>query len=160
VKAADSQAAIISLEAMLSRGSDSLRHLTEVRLPLELEIAGWAAERATDEQLAVLDAANRTLSEARDLEAAIDADIAFHRALATATNNPLFVLLLETVAQLSRESRRRTLTTSGILFAHKEHVRIYETVKKRNPTAARAAMQEHLRLVERDLVAAEETNHS
>ncbi len=155
VKAADSQAAIISLDAMLSRGSDSLRHLTEVRLPLELEIAGLAAERATDDQLVALDAANRHLAAAKDLEAAIDADIAFHRALAKATNNPLFVLLLETVAQLSRESRRRTLATSSVSFAHQEHVRIYETVKKRNPIAARAAMKEHMRFIERDLAAAE-----
>lgn len=151
VKGADPQAAIVSLDALLSRGSDSLQHLTEVRLPLEMEIAGLAAQRATEEQLQALDAANQRLAAAANLEDAIDADIGFHRALAAATNNPLFVLLLETVAQLLRESRRRTLTTSGVQLALDEHIRIYETVKQRDPEAARAAMRQHMRLIERDL---------
>jgi GntR family transcriptional regulator, transcriptional repressor for pyruvate dehydrogenase complex len=83
------------------------------------------------------------------------ADIEFHRVLAMATNNPLFVLLLETAAQLSRKSRRRTLTTSGVSFAHQEHVRIYDCVVKKDPTAARAAMSEHMQLIKRDLKVAE-----
>ena len=151
VKQADPQAAIISLDALLSRGSSSLQHLTEVRLPLEVEIAGLAAARATNEQLAALTQANDQLAQAPDLEACIEADIAFHRALAAATNNPLFVLLLETVAQLLRESRRRTLTQSGTRLALEEHIRIYETVAQHDVAAARAAMRQHMSLIERDL---------
>jgi GntR family transcriptional repressor for pyruvate dehydrogenase complex len=153
VKEADAQAAIISLDALLSRGSDSLQHLTEVRLPLEVEIAGLAAERATPEQLQQLAQANEQLANANTLEECIAADIAFHRALAAATNNPLFVLLLETVAQLLRESRRRTLTQSGTRLALEEHRRIYETVAQHDAAAARAAMRQHMRLIERDLAA-------
>lgn len=154
VKAADPQAAIVSLDALLSRGSGSLAHLTEVRLPLEVEIAGLAAERATAEQLQALAQTNEQLAGAKNLEECIEADIAFHRALATATNNPLFVLLLETVAQLLRESRRRTLTQSGVQLALEEHRKIYETVEQRDPAAARAAMRQHMRLIERDLTIA------
>jgi GntR family transcriptional repressor for pyruvate dehydrogenase complex len=153
VKRADPQAAIISLDALLSRGSGSLQHLTEVRLPLEVEIAGLAAERATPEQLQELAGTNEQLASARSLEDCIEADIAFHRALAVATNNPLFVLLLETVAQLLRESRRRTLTQSGTQLALEEHQRIYETVAQHDSAAARAAMRQHMRLIERDLAA-------
>ena len=151
VKKADSQAAIISLDALLSRGSGSLQHLTEVRLPLEVEIAGLAAERATPEQLQTLAQTNDQLAGANSLEECIEADIAFHRALAAATNNPLFVLLLETVAQLLRESRRRTLTQSGTRLAWEEHVKIYQTVVQRDPAAAREAMRQHMRLIKRDL---------
>lgn len=153
VKTADPQAAIISLDALLSRGSSSLEHLTEVRLPLEVEIAGLAAERATEEQLRSLALTNEQLANAKTLDECIEADIAFHRALAAATNNPLFVLLLETVAQLLRESRRRTLTQSGTRLAHEEHVRIYEKVARRDSAAARAAMRQHMQLIERDLAA-------
>ncbi|QDU29392.1 HTH-type transcriptional regulator LutR [Anatilimnocola aggregata] len=153
VKSADPQAAIISLDALLSRGSGSLQHLTEVRQPLEIEIAGLAAERASDVQLQAISATNEQLAAAATLEECIEADINFHRALAAATNNPLFVLLLETVAQLLRESRRRTLTQSGTKLALEEHLRIFETIKARDPVAARAAMRQHIRLIERDLAA-------
>ncbi|WP_254512899.1 FadR/GntR family transcriptional regulator [Anatilimnocola floriformis] len=151
VKGADPQAAIVSLDALLSRGSGSLQHLTEVRLPLEVEIAGLAAERATAEQLQALAQTNDQLASANSLEECIEADIAFHRALAAATNNPLFVLLLETVAQLLRESRRRTLTQSGTQLAWEEHVKIYQTVAQHDPAAAREAMRQHMRLIKRDL---------
>ena len=155
VKGADPQAAIISLDALLSRGGGTLAHLTEVRLPLEVEIAGLAAERATPEQLQALAHTNDQLAQAESLEECIEADIAFHRALAAATNNPLFELLLETVAQLLRESRRRTLTQSGTRLAWEEHVRIYQTVAQRDRVAAREAMRQHMRLIQRDLAVAQ-----
>lgn len=155
VKAVDPQATIDSLDALLSRSASSLAHLTEVRRPLEVEIAGLAAERATDEQLAALEQANVQLAIATDLEQAVEADVHFHRLLAEATGNLIFVLVLETIAQLLRESRRRTIATSGQQLALDEHRRILTTVRIRDAQAAREAMAMHLRLVKRDLTVAE-----
>lgn len=151
VMPANPQAAIQSLDALLSRSAASLEQLTEFRRPLEVEIASLAAARATAADLQALAAANAALASAENLAEQVEADIQFHRALAAATGNPLFVLVLETVAQLLRESRRRTISQSGAALALSEHRGILETVARRDAAAARAAMQQHLALVERDL---------
>lgn len=151
VKRADTQATIESLDALLSRSTGSLTHLTEVRRPLEIEIAGLAAERATAEQLAALKQVNSDLAAANTLEAAVTADVRFHRLLAEATGNPIFVLMLETIAQLLTESRRRTIAASGQQLALEEHVSILATIISRDHAAAREAMAQHMRLIERDL---------
>jgi GntR family transcriptional regulator, transcriptional repressor for pyruvate dehydrogenase complex len=155
IKPADPAATIASLDALLSRSPGSLAHLTEVRRPLEIEIAGLAAERGSAEQLAALERANDELASATSLEAAVEADVRFHRLLAEATGNPIFALMLETIAQLLKESRRRTIATSGQQLALEEHRRILATVKLRDPQAAREAMAFHLSLVKRDLSQAE-----
>lgn len=155
VKPANPEAAIASLDVLFSRSTGSLAHLTEVRRPLEIEIAGLAAERATDEQLAALEQANADLAAASTLESAVEADVRFHRLLAEATGNPIFALMLETIAQLLKESRRRTIAASGQQLALDEHRRILATVERRDPQAAREAMATHLRLVKRDLTQAE-----
>lgn len=151
VKRADPEAAIASLDALLSRSDSSLEHLTEARLPIEIEIAGLAAERATPDQLAALEEANHDLEQACDLEQAVDADVRFHRLLAEATGNPIFVLILETIAQLLRESRRRTIKSGGKQLALDEHRKILATVSTGDRKAAREAMQFHMQLIERDL---------
>ncbi|MDX1944173.1 MAG: FCD domain-containing protein [Pirellulaceae bacterium] len=154
VKRADPQATIESLDALLSRSTGSLAHLTEARRPLEIEIAGLAAERATAEQLESLAGANRELAAATSLEQAVIGDVRFHRLLAEATGNPIFVLVLETIAQLLLESRRRTIAASGQALALEEHQKILATIVARDALAARAAMAQHMRLIERDLAGA------
>ena len=151
VKRADPEATIASLDALLSRSNSSLEHLTEARRPLEIEIAGLAAERATPEQLAALEQANFDLEQAPDLEHAVDADVRFHRLLAEATGNPIFVSMLETIAQLLRESRRRTIKSAGKQLALDEHRKILATIRTGDREAAREAMQFHMQLIERDL---------
>jgi GntR family transcriptional regulator, transcriptional repressor for pyruvate dehydrogenase complex len=85
------------------------------------------------------------------LEARIQADVWFHRILAEATGNPVFVLLLETLAEFQRESRQKTLAYSGVEQALAGHRALLEAVRNRDPQTAREAMQEHLRLAARDL---------
>jgi DNA-binding GntR family transcriptional regulator len=58
---------------------------------------------------------------------------------------------LETVAQLLRESRRRTISQSGVETALQEHEGILATIAAHDPAAARQAMLTHMRLIERDL---------
>lgn len=45
----------------------------------------------------------------RDVESVLEADIAFHRAIAEGTENPLIVQLNDMVAVLTRNSRRQTI---------------------------------------------------
>src|SRR5262245_40102200 len=95
VRAADPRATIESLDVLLRRSEGSLLHLVEVRRPLEAEIVEIAARRATPEALAEAEAAIDAQERATTLDAQIDADLRFHRALAKATGNPVFALLLD-----------------------------------------------------------------
>lgn len=151
VKKVGPQAAIESLDALLSRSPGSLAYLTQVRRPLEIEIAGLACQHATQEHWNLLEQANEELAAAGNFEECVVADVRFHRILAEATGNPLFVLLMETIAQLLYESRRRTISQSGVALALEEHRRILLTIRSRDPLAARAAMERHMNLIQRDL---------
>ncbi len=91
------------------------------------------------------------LAGAPELEDRIEADLRFHRVLAEATGNPVFVLLLETLAGLLRESRRKTLAYSGVESALQWHRAVFQAVRARDPNKAREAMQQHLRSAARDL---------
>lgn len=73
-------------EAVVDQGL--LDQLTEVRAVVEPAAARMAAERATEADLAELEAALEAMAVADgDLEATVGADIAFHRVLLSATHN-------------------------------------------------------------------------
>jgi GntR family transcriptional repressor for pyruvate dehydrogenase complex len=144
VRPADPQTAVDSLDLLLQRTPRSLRHLVEVRRPLECEIAALAAERATPQHLEAAAAAIDALRSARSLEEQVEADVRFHRLLAEATANPVFLTLLDTVSGLLRESRRRTIGRHGMGVADDHHREILEAIRRRDPAAARAAMAHHL----------------
>jgi GntR family transcriptional repressor for pyruvate dehydrogenase complex len=78
------------------------RDLLEFRQMLESQAAALAAERATDVDIAALDAAYARLDaqyEVDQLEANIDADVAFHQAVAEASHN---VMIGQLAASLMR----------------------------------------------------------
>lgn len=144
VKPVGPQASIDSLDAMLQRTEGSLLHLVEVRRPLESEIAALAAERADARHLQRAAQAVRDLEDAATLEDRIAADSRFHRLLAEATGNPVFVALLNTIDGLLHASRAHTIGTFGAHAALEGHKDILEALTRRDPTAAREAMRRHL----------------
>ena len=133
---------------LLLRGSPGLRHdkVHEVRLGIEVQVAGLAAERATDEDVASLRRAlDRHRAVLDDLEKAARADVAFHVALAQCTHNDLFVVMLESLGDVMLEFRRKAMERRGnrsVGFA--EHTRLFETVAAHDSAAARIAMMTHL----------------
>ncbi len=81
----------------------------EARRVLEVGVAGLAAERATGEHLASI--AEEITSMCASLEephAFLRHDIRFHRAVATASGNPILASLVEMVSALFYEQRRKT----------------------------------------------------
>ena len=142
---------IESLTTFVRRSEFSLLQLWEMRTPLEAEIAMLAARRITPEKLAELKASVIALREAADLEAQIDADIWFHRVLAEASDNPLFGIILDVLADQLRASRRQTLVRSGVSMALGYHQRILNAVEARDTAAAHREMISHMEQTRRDL---------
>jgi GntR family transcriptional repressor for pyruvate dehydrogenase complex len=139
-----------SLDAMLRRGGGSVLDLLEVRRPIEAEIAWFAADRAEPGHVAQLAEYLKKLEDANSLDASIEADVEFHRVLATSTGNDLFVLLLDALSGPLKASRRQTLSTSGAKEALKGHKAIFDAVRQRDADLARRAMLDHLAMVARD----------
>jgi len=136
-----------SLQLLLrSRGTGiAIDHLHEVRRVLEVEIARLAAERGTDEDIADLEAIVEQLEAERGLEASAKLDVEFHRALAVAAHNPLFIILLDSIGGLLLAIRRMSFDhPETAAKARYHHRNIFEQVKSRDPDAARRAMDSHL----------------
>lgn len=143
-------AALVSemMTMLLQSGSDvSFTHVQEIRRLLEVEIAGLAAERQTPADL------QRMLAELEAMQAASDdpeawarADVAFHAAIALATHNPLYPVLLSSIADLLIEVRRTGIRLPDTpARAYRHHQAIYTAIADGNRAAARQAMQAHLR---------------
>jgi DNA-binding FadR family transcriptional regulator len=147
----DARSTVESLSLLLARSRTTLLALTEVRRPLETEIARFAATRATVEQVAALCDANAQLERAKTLEDRVAADVRFHDLLAVATGNPVFSVLLGTLGGLLVESRRRTIRSAGVGPALIGHREILAAVGRHDPAAAEAAMRRHLDWAERDI---------
>jgi len=81
----------------------------------------------------------------KDPEQFAQIDIAFHAALAQATHNQLFELLLDSLAEIMIEVRRSGFAVPDTpARALRIHQAIYAQVRAGNAEGARYAMQEHL----------------
>jgi GntR family transcriptional repressor for pyruvate dehydrogenase complex len=134
---------------MLRAGAQEVpfANVQEVRRLLEVEFAGLAAERRSESDLEAMRAQLLAMGEReQDPQAWAEADVAFHAAIAVATQNPLYPLLLSSIAHMLIEVR---LTGIGLpdtpRRALRHHSAIFEQIGARNAAGARRAMQEHLR---------------
>jgi DNA-binding FadR family transcriptional regulator len=124
----------------------------ELRLAVEVEAAALATERATQSSLRAIERALAAIDEAiRRGEPAIAEDFAFHRAIARATGNALYMEFLTFLGRhvIPRQSIRATVTTGEEQAAYlvriqSEHRLIAAAIRKRDARAARRAMRSHL----------------
>ena len=122
------------------------KKVLEVRRILEVEIAGLAAERRTAKDLQDLEEIIRAGSRVQnDRYQFAKFDVAFHTALAYATQNRLFPLLLDSVAEIMIELRRMALDMAEApARAYYGHRAIFGKVGESDSEGARQAMHAHL----------------
>ncbi|MBM7772140.1 DNA-binding FadR family transcriptional regulator [Actinokineospora baliensis] len=127
-------------------GSDrpaQLRSLTELRCATEPVAAALAAARATPDQAGTLTAlAVELRSSTHDLDAFLVHDIAFHRALLTASGNDMFTQLGDVVAAvLTGRTHHHLMPQTPKPHAVRLHVEVAEAVAAGDPARAEAAMR-------------------
>ena len=129
--------------------------LVEVREMLEVEIAGMAAARATDTEVAAMRVAVQTMDASlSNADAFIDADNLFHEALAQATQNPLILALINSIVSLLSEQRKQVFDTEGgPQRGQVHHKNILDCIIRHDVESARTAMRAHLRQVRIDVEA-------
>jgi len=137
---------------LLRRRSVTFWHLWQMRVILETEVAGLAAQQRTPAQLYTLRQTMLAMENPdATLENLVDADMEFHYMLAHAANNPLLELIFQSVTGLMRASRKLTLSLSGAPRALRGHQQIYAAVERGDAEDARAQMRDHLQAVQEDL---------
>lgn len=147
--AAVGSAAVSESMTLYIRGSAAdFEKVHEVRVLLELHIAGIAAERATDADVQRLRDVHETMSrEHEDVAAAALHDLEFHRMIARATQNDIYLLLMDSIGSALIEIRRENLASGSTPATLGQHERVLERIAAHDPEGARAAMAEHLESV-------------
>jgi GntR family transcriptional repressor for pyruvate dehydrogenase complex len=137
-----------SMTLMLRMGQPSIEHekVLEVRRLLEVEIAGLAAQRRTDEDLERLE---KILIEAASMQhdpiRFPELDVGFHLALAQATHNELFLVLLDAMNETFMRFRQIGYQVPDMPARSLSHHRaILEQVKAGSLAGARYTMCNHL----------------
>jgi GntR family transcriptional repressor for pyruvate dehydrogenase complex len=125
----------------------------ELRISLETESAGLAAQRRTDEQLAEM---RRALDEMASGEHqggrdTVGPDFRFHHLIALSTGNRYFADIMSHLgatliprARINSSRLAREDMPQYLRRLEREHEEIYDAIARRDPEAARAAMRLHL----------------
>lgn len=126
--------------------------LIEFRKVLELGLAALAAEKSTEDDWAAMRSALADHEHALATDrVAHHADIAFHKAIAEATKNPIAILVLKTISEALSERSRQMNDVPGVPEEGlKEHWKIYRAIREHNPEKARKAMRLHVQTAERN----------
>jgi DNA-binding FadR family transcriptional regulator len=134
-----------ALHLKVPEESARLEQLFELRLMIEPHAARLAARRASPEQLAPLQAAQHRLRDAQTLEAAVQADMDFHRALAEASGNRILLLVIESLAELLATAHGRgfrVMPQERPILAHQE---ILDAILRRDADTAARHMTAHIK---------------
>lgn len=139
---------LLQTSNLLKVSSDSLQDaidILELRISLEVEAAGLAAERRTRKQMDTIRAALDALVQSEqvgDGEAAGREDSRFHISIAQATGNHYFIDVMnhlrESIGPLIRAPR-----IEPVRLNH-EHSEICAAIERQDSASARAAMRLHL----------------
>ncbi len=127
-------------------------NVIEVRMGIEIESAGLAAQRRNAAQLAAIQEAFFEFDRKLELgEATGRNDFEFHRAIAAATNNPFYVEVLDALGMraipcdiTSPWGTDSVLSREYEEGLQKEHLAILEAISTGIADDARQAMRDHL----------------
>ncbi|HYW85860.1 MAG TPA: FadR/GntR family transcriptional regulator [Spirochaetia bacterium] len=141
-------------------GQVSPFELLEARRVVEVEIAGLAAEKATEEDIAGIERIfEKHKTALSDFSKASAVDLQFHVALVKATRNPVLMdIFNRNIASVLKKDLWRKIkgkswaTGNHALKYFGQHVEIFKAVRKHDAEGARRAMQNHLRSIEDDFL--------
>jgi GntR family transcriptional repressor for pyruvate dehydrogenase complex len=143
----------VPFRVSVERGEESIRNLLQVRETLEPGIAALAAANARSEHVAEMEEALQTMDQTLTTPDEYNrADVAFHVALAKATGNDLFLLVIYPVIHLFHDLFNLAHRVPGAAERGQAfHRIILEHIKARDADEAREAMLAHIKQVWREV---------
>jgi len=146
----EEQGLIHRINRILNKDEINLSEVLELRQGLEVQAAFLAAQRATEKDLQVIEAALKELEQAvYKKKLAAEEDFAFHLAIIRASKNAMIQemmhLLTEAIQSGMKKSRRRTLQMpKKPEEVVNEHFEIYQAIRNNDGQTARELMLLHL----------------
>jgi len=125
-----------------------LEQISEVRFTLEPLCAGLAAQRATADDLMVLEALRKEQAATApgDSRRLLDVDHKFHQAIVRAAKNKYLIRILEHFFGLSQRLWYMALPRLDMLpTSVAEHLSMVEAIKHRDEERARRIMHDHVK---------------
>lgn len=127
-------------------GEKRTMDLVEARQEIEVVIAGLAARRRSEGDLAELRRLLDRMRDSRDVQTFVEADVAFHLRLAEAAGNSVLRDVHSSIQALLRTWIARVMAAAGSTSpSYEEHEPVYDAVVAGDPAAAQAAMAAHMR---------------
>ncbi|MBL6946717.1 MAG: transcriptional regulator NanR [Rhodospirillales bacterium] len=125
---------------------DGVAHFEQVRSFIEVSLIRYAAEHATNAQIARLRHAlehNRDSIENERLFRETDAE--FHRVIAEIPGNPIFLAMHDAFVEwLINQRPEKVDAASRNQRSYDDHKKVFEAVVQRDPAAAAEIMQQHM----------------
>lgn len=121
---------------------DLLRHFNQLRVAIEPEAAALAARFGGPDDLRKIDVGlARMVAAEKGQDEPLEADIAFHVAILTASKNPFYRQFHDVVTTALRTSIRFTNRIKGRTASIADHEAVRDAITARDPDAARFAMR-------------------
>jgi GntR family transcriptional regulator, transcriptional repressor for pyruvate dehydrogenase complex len=135
---------------VLKHRQELVTELLDFRKMLEPPLAARAASHASDEEIAEMEEILQRQEQKQNRgEGAIAEDAEFHYSIALASGNTVVLKVIDTLMDLLRDTRERSLQVEGrsekSLAGHR---RILAAIRRRDTEAANAAMRRHIEDVE------------
>jgi GntR family transcriptional repressor for pyruvate dehydrogenase complex len=139
------------LAAVITQKRKLVGELLDFRKIIEPPLAARAAVHATAGQIAeIKQTLERQTEKLRNGEMAIEEDNKFHYQIAMAADNSIVFRILDVLMDMLRETRQRSLQTSGrpqkSLAGHR---RILAALERHDPAASQSAMLCHIEEIEK-----------
>ncbi|MBS4178831.1 FadR/GntR family transcriptional regulator [Lederbergia citrea] len=121
------------------------KELLEFRLMLEMVIAGKAAEKATEQDIIMMENALEMHSAAIKLnQPTLKPDELFHKAVVMSTQNSILVKVYDYISDLLHSFKLEMLKVENKQISLDHHRKIFEAIKSGHEDEAKRAMKEHL----------------
>ncbi|HOH06158.1 MAG TPA: FadR/GntR family transcriptional regulator [bacterium] len=144
----------MSLYLELQFDTDSILHLVHLRQLIEPNLARLAAQKRSEEDLVRFRLNLAAFSDrTQDADQLARLDVEFHTLIVTSSHNPLIPLIMDPI--FSMLPRVKTLIVNHLQKTHSDnapnyHQKIYDMIRLQDGEGAFSAMQEHLKIAERD----------
>lgn len=142
-----SEGLIGNIRRIMKSNNGTLEDIMEIRGILEESIVSFAVDRATKEQIELLETIVEQMSnEIEYSNEFTKLDLEFHISLAKCTNNPLFLELMNSLYVILDESIKVLMVmypqTKEIVI--RQHTQIIAAIKNKDKTLAKQLMHKHL----------------
>lgn len=123
----------------------SIIEVFEYRYILEGKVAALAAERATPEDIKILEDIYQKIGEYKeDYDESAKYDLMFHTMIASMTRNSVVIKIMSILYDILKSTMRQAMEFTGLEVGRHYHSKVLEAIKNKDPKTAEEFMAKHV----------------